>query len=58
MKWMFWRRSENVEDYTDPQKPVEPVDLTEFNMSINEMIKITNSDQAKELGADDIIENK
>jgi len=51
MKWENWRRSEKVEDYRDPNKPVATEDdLSEFYNSINEMIKITNSDIAKDLG--------
>ncbi len=50
MKWDQFRRSEKVEDFRDPDKPVPPDDLTEFYQSINEMLKITNSDLAKDLG--------
>jgi len=26
MRWQFWRRSTNVEDYRDPNKPLRPED--------------------------------
>ena len=54
LKWLDWRRSEKVDDYRDPNKPVEPDDLTDFYTSINEMIQITNSDLANDLGGQDI----
>jgi hypothetical protein len=38
-------------------RPVEKPDLTEFYQSINEMLKITNSELAKDLGAGDIKDN-
>ena len=55
MRWAFWRRSENVEDYTDPNKPVVPADLAEFAASINEMTKIVNSDLSRDAGSDDVL---
>ena len=61
MKWTEWRRSENVEDYRDPNKPVppdDPTDLTSFYESINEMIKITNSTLADDAGGEDIEKDK
>ena len=49
MKWQNWRRSENVEDYRDPNKPVVNV----FDVvveTINEVLKMTNSKLAKDAG--------
>lgn len=52
MKSDKFRRSENVEDYRDPNKPVkdEPGEGT----SINEIIKLTGSDLAHDLGTEDV----
>ena len=55
--WDNFRRSENVEDYRDADKPVEKPDLSEFYQSINEMLKISGSELAKDLGAGDIKDN-
>lgn len=49
MKYDQFRRSDNVEDYRDPNKPVvDTVDVTWI--TISEQLKITNSDIAKDLG--------
>lgn len=48
MKWQNFRRSENVEDYTDPNKPV--ADDWRDGESINERLKLYNSELAKEFG--------
>ena len=52
MKWDKFRRSESVEDYRDPQKPVMPTE-PDFE-SINEILKVNNSELAKDIGADDV----
>lgn len=58
MKTDKFRRSPNVEDYRDPLKPVQPPDnLGDFYQSINDMLKITNSEPAKDLGINDIKKN-
>jgi len=54
MKYDSFRRSTGVEDYRDPDKPLDKDDLTGFHQSINEMIRITNSTLAKDAGADDV----
>lgn len=54
MRWSDWRRSDQVEDYRDPAKPIEQPDLSEFYQSINEQLKITNSTLAKDAGGDSI----
>ena len=54
MKYDEWRRSTRVGDYRDPNKPVEKDDLTAFYESIANMIRITNSDLAKDAGGNDI----
>lgn len=53
MDWDKWRRSTSVEDYRDTKKPLDPAgaDLAAFYESINEMIRITNSDLAKDAGS-------
>ena len=58
MKTEKFRRSNKVEDYRDINKPVAPDDLSDFYESINEMLKITNSQPANDLGANDIIKRK
>ena len=55
MRWLDWRRSKNVEDYTDPDKPVAPVDLADGAVSINEKLRMTNSDLARDAGSDDVL---
>ena len=52
MKWFNWRRSENVEDYRDPDKPVSNTDTP--RLSINEVIELTNSQLAKDAGNEDV----
>ena len=54
MKSNKFRRSQNIEDYRDPTKPVLPPDLNEFADSIVNMQKITNSTLADEAGGNDI----
>lgn len=54
MRWSDWRRSDKVEDYRDPNKPVEQPDLSEFYTSINKQIEITNSTLAQDAGANAI----
>ena len=56
MKTEKFRRSNKIEDYRDHNQPgpgIDPID-PEFAQSINEMIKITNSTLAADLGAGDI----
>lgn len=52
MKWWKFRRSQKVEDYRDPNRPVKPAEESDSDnsFSINERIEVTNSDLAKELG--------
>ena len=54
MKWRQFRRSENVEDYTDIDKPVRGGPWADVFMSIAEMLKLAKSSLAKDAGADDI----
>lgn len=54
MRWAGWRRSDAVEDYRDPNKPLNETDLTDYYNSINEQLKITNSTLADDAGAKDI----
>jgi hypothetical protein len=54
MKYSSFRRSTAIEDYRDPERPVEKDDLSGFFQSLNEMRKITNSTIADDLGGDDI----
>lgn len=50
MKWDKFRRSENVEDFTDPSKPVPP---SEFEgASISETLKLQASGLAHDVGID------
>lgn len=48
MKWEQFRRSENVEDYRDPLKPVE--NKPDNFESITEHLALTNSQLAKDAG--------
>lgn len=57
MKTDKFRRSKNVEDYRDQNRPVKKPDLSDFYQSINDMLKITNSEPAKDLGINDIKKN-
>ena len=52
MKWKDWPRSENIEDYRDPDKPVSQADTPQ--LSINEVIELTNSQLARDVGAKDV----
>lgn len=52
MKWQDWRRSTSVEDYRDPNKPIDKDD--KVFQTINETIRVTNSALAKDAGADDV----
>ena len=54
MKWRQFRRSENVEDYTDIDKPVRGGPWADVFMSIAEMLKLAKSSLAKDAGADDV----
>lgn len=54
MKWDEWRRSQNVEDYTDSSKPV--VNKFDSPESINEHLQLTSSELAKDAGSDDLSE--
>ena len=51
MRWLNWRRSKNVEDFTDPEKPVE--NKPDPQLSINEVIELTNSQLARDAGGKD-----
>ena len=53
MKWQNWRRSENVEDYTDPNKPVNNP-IAACVITIAEVCKLIASALAKDAGRDDI----
>jgi hypothetical protein len=52
MKWHQFRVSNNVEDYTDINKPVE--NKPEPYLSITETINLTNSQLAKDAGSENI----
>lgn len=52
MKYDKFRRSTNVEDFTDPKKPVKN---EREGTSIADTLKLTGSQLAHDLGADDII---
>ena len=52
MRWFNWRRSKNVEDYRDINKPVE--NKPDPQLSINEVIELTNSQLAKDAGNEDV----
>lgn len=53
MKTDNFRRSDNVEDYRDPNKPIDK--RTDFVFeAISEIIKLANSTLAKEAGSDDV----
>lgn len=52
MRWKGFRRSDKVEDYTNPDKAVTPE--TPEGLTLNDQIKLTGSDLAKEAGADDV----
>ena len=52
MKWDEFRRSENVEDYTDPNKPVPQ--KIEVQETIREHLALVNSELAKDAGSNDI----
>lgn len=55
MRSSTFRRSSNIEDYRDTTKPVvnEPVFET-----LNEKIALATSSLAKELGSDDVANNR
>lgn len=52
MKWDEFRRSENIEDFTDINKPVE--NKMEAHETINERLELVNSKLAKDAGGDDL----
>ncbi len=52
MRWDKFRRSDNVEDYRDPMKPVKACIVA--GLSLLEMIWLTSSKLAKDAGADDV----
>lgn len=52
MKWEQFRKSENVEDFTDINKPVE--NKLEAYTSIKETINLSNSELAKDAGSENI----
>lgn len=54
MKYDKFRRSKNVEDYSDPDTPVEKSPPLSAPMSINDMLKMQDSQLAKDAGLDDI----
>lgn len=47
-----------MDDFRDTVKPVPPDDLSDFQTSINEQLKITNSTLADDAGAKDILRMK
>lgn len=57
MKTDNFRRSDNVEDYRDPKKPIDH-SLDMFFEAISAMLKLTNSTLAKDAGSDDIEKDK
>lgn len=58
MKWDQFRRSDNVEDYRDPNKSIAPKDQLVEGQSINERMAIAHSMLAHDAGADDIAKLK
>jgi len=59
MKFDKFRRSDNVEDFRDPDKPVVmSPDTAAYPITINDALKLTGSDLAKEAGAGDITKRK
>lgn len=52
MRWGHFRRSENVEDYRNPVKPVE--NRPSWFMTLMEMLGLTKSKLAHDAGSDDI----
>lgn len=56
MKWDGFRRSDNVEDFTDINKPVS--NKREAHETINERLALTNSDLAREAGSENINKGK
>lgn len=59
MKWDKFRRSENVEDFTDPAKPVRVFDIAASAfMTLAEMMKLRKSTIAHDAGADDVDKGK
>jgi hypothetical protein len=55
VRWKDWRRSKEVEDFTDPAKPVKPEDVMARPVTtLAEASKLINSDLAKEAGSEDI----
>lgn len=54
MRFDKFHRSENVEDFRDPNKPVEKLVAPAADLTINEMIKLTDSQLAEDAGSKDI----
>lgn len=54
MKWQEFRRSVNVEDYTDPNRPVSNQIVP--MLSINDMLQLTGSPLAHKLGVDALVQ--
>lgn len=53
MKYDKFRRSDNVEDYRDPNKPVDPAAPAE-GASIKDVLNLTGSQLAKDAGSQDV----
>lgn len=54
MKWDNWRRSDNVEDYRDPNRPVSSADPI-LGVSVMQQIALSNSSMAQALGSTEVI---
>lgn len=52
MRWSGFRRSENVEDYRDMEKPVD--NRPWWFQKISEMLSLVRSSLARDAGADDV----
>ena len=52
MKWDEFRRSDNIEDFTDPSNP--KIGPLETPGQVTEIIKLRESQLAKDAGSEDI----